>query len=114
MIIEIIWLLAIAPVAFIQNMTFTLVSRSRNSADPDYHRKCAWLSNGTWFICYVLIMKNIWDPIMQGNYFHVFLALIIYTAATAEGSVVMMKRLLKTEKGARRVGARLDKGGEKK
>lgn len=105
---SILWLLAIAPVAFIQNMTFTLVSRSRNSADPKYHRKCAWLSNGTWFVCYVLIMKNIWNPIMQGDFLRVVIALIIYTVATAEGSVVMMKRLLKTEKGKRRVGARLD------
>lgn len=106
---QILWLLAIAPVAFVQNMTFTLVSRSRNSADPSYHRKCAWLSNGTWFVCYVLIMKNIWDPIMNGDFLHVGFALVIYTVATAEGSVVMMKRLLKTEKGKRRVGARLEK-----
>lgn len=104
---QILWLLAIAPVAFIQNMTFTLVSRSRNSADPNYHRKCAWLSNGTWFVCYVLIMKNIWDPIMQGDFFHVMVALGVYTIATAEGSVFMMKKLLKSEKGKRRVGARL-------
>jgi hypothetical protein len=104
---SILWLLAIAPVAFVQNMTFTLVSRSRNSADPDYHRKCAWLSNGTWFICYVLIMKNIWDPIMAGQWLHVGLALAVYTRATAEGSVFMMKKLLKSEKGKRRVGAKL-------
>lgn len=31
----------LACLAFIQNAAFTLVSRSRNSADPDFHRKCA-------------------------------------------------------------------------
>jgi hypothetical protein len=51
-------------------------------------------------------MKNIWDPIMDGNWLHVAAALIVYTAATAEGSVFMMKKLIKSEKGKRRVGAR--------
>ncbi len=103
---DILWLLAIAPVGFVQNVTFSLAGRSRVSADPKYHRKCAWLSNGTWFVCYVLIMKNIWEPIMQGDFIHVAIALFIYTVATAEGSVLGMKYLLKTEKGKRRVGAR--------
>lgn len=103
--IDLLWLLAIAPISFIQNMAFTLVSRSRNGNDPTYHRWCAWASNGVWFLCYTLIMKNIWDPIMRGEFLHVFLAMVIYTVATAEGSVVMMKRLIKKEKGKRRVGA---------
>jgi hypothetical protein len=51
-------------------------------------------------------MKNIWDPIMAGNWLHVAAALIVYTAATAEGSVFMMRKLLKSETGKRRVGAR--------
>jgi hypothetical protein len=72
---------------------------------PDRIYSEHWLSNGTWFVCYVLIMKNIWDPIMQGDFLHVALALIVYTAATAEGSVFMMKKLLRSEKGKRRVGA---------
>jgi len=99
-------------VAFIQNMFFTLVSRSRNSADPGYHRKCAWGSNGVWFICQVLIVKNIWTAIHAGQWWYAIAAGVIYSIFTTEGSVFMMKRLLKTEKGARRVGAQIEKGRE--
>jgi hypothetical protein len=100
-----LWLLALAPVAFIQNMFFTLVSRSRNSQDTDYHRFCAWGSNGVWFICQVMIVKNIWTAIMAGQWWYAIAAGIVYSLATTEGSVLMMKRLIKTEKGKRRVGA---------
>lgn len=100
-----LWLLALAPVAFIQNMMFTLVSRSRNSQDTDYHRFCAWGSNGVWFICQVMIVKNIWGAINEGNWWYAITAGIVYSLATTEGSVLMMKKLIKTEKGKRRVGA---------
>ncbi len=101
---EFLWLLLLAPVAFIQNMFFTLVSRSRNSNDPGYHRYCAWGSNGVWFVCQVLIVKNIWSAIHAGNWWYAIIAGIVYSLATTEGSVLMMKRLIKTEKGKRRVG----------
>jgi len=102
---EYLWLLALAPVAFVQNMFFTLVSRSRNSQDPDYHRYCAWGSNGVWFVCQVMIVKNIWSAIMAGQWWYAILAGIVYSLATTEGSVLMMKKLIKSEKGKRRVGA---------
>ena len=100
-----LWLLALAPVAFIQNMFFTLVSRSRNSQDTDYHRFCAWGSNGVWFVCQVMIVKNIWGAIHAGNWIYAILAGIVYSLATTEGSVLMMKKLIRDEKGKRRVGA---------
>ena len=102
---QLIWLLILAPVAFIQNMFFTLVSRSRNSQDTDYHRFCAWGSNGVWFICQILIVKNIWGAIHAGQWWYAILAGAVYSLATTEGSVLMMKRLIATEKGKRRVGA---------
>lgn len=95
----------LAVVSFVQNMAFTLTSRSRNSADPDYHRYCAWASNGVWFICQVLIVNNIWTAIKDGKWWFVVLAGVVYCAATTEGSVLMMKHLIKNEKGKRRVGA---------
>lgn len=100
-----IWLLALAPVAFVQNMFFTLVSRSRNSQDPDYHRFCAWGSNGVWFVCQVMIVKNIWGAIHAGQWWYAIAAGVVYALATTEGSVLMMKRLIASEKGKRRVGA---------
>ena len=95
-------------VAFVQNMAFTLVSRSRNSGDPDYHRYCAWGSNGIWFLCYMFLMRSIWKDLMAGNMLPVFLVGAAYALATAEGSVLMMKIALRKEKGKRRVGAPVD------
>jgi sulfite exporter TauE/SafE len=100
-----LWLMALAPIAFIQNMFFTLVSRSRNSKDTDYHRYCAWGSNGVWFICQVMIVKNVWAAIHAGNWWYAGLAGLIYSLATTEGSVLMMKKLIRSESGKRRVGA---------
>jgi len=101
----VLMLILLAIVAFIQNMFFTLVSRSRNSQDPNYHRYCAWGSNGVWFICQVMIVKNIWTAIHAGQWWYALAAGIVYSLATTEGSVLMMKRLIKTERGKRRVGA---------
>ena len=102
---NILWLSLLAGASFIQNMMFTLVSRSRNSADTNYHRKCAWGSNGVWFICQIMIVKNVWAAIHQGNWWYAIIAGLVYCIFTTEGSVLMMKRLLKTESGKRKVGA---------
>jgi len=52
----------------------------------------------------ILCMGIQWDMVsLPGVYRQEY-----YTLSTTEGSVFMMKRLLKTEKGARRVGARGD------
>lgn len=101
--IEIILLMV---VAFVQNMAFTWVSRSRNSGDPNYHRYAAYCSNSIWFVTNVLIWKQVWTAIESGNYYYLLAAGIAYTIATSEGSVFMMKKLLKSEKGKRQVGAR--------
>jgi len=108
MLESIIYLSLLGVASFFQNMMFTLVSRSRNSADPSYHRRCAWGSNGIWFICQILIVKNVWTSIHQGNWTYAIIAGVIYSLSTTEGSVLMMKRLLKTEKGIRRVGAKIN------
>ena len=98
-------LLVLGAVAFIQNMFFTWSSRSRNSGDPGYHRKVAWGSNGVWYLCQMLIIKQVWSAIQAGNMALVALAGLVYVIATSEGSVFMMRWLLKREKGDRRVGA---------
>jgi hypothetical protein len=56
-------------------------------------------------MCQVLIVKNIWSAINTGEWWYVVAAGSIYTVFTAEGSVAMMKYLLRSEKGERRVGA---------
>jgi len=95
----------LAVVAFIQNMAFTWSSRSRNSGDPFYHFFVAILSNGIWFICTIFILKNIWVPLTQGESSQIILTGIIYIASTALGSSIMMKILLRSESGKKKVGS---------
>lgn len=97
-------LFALSGVAFGQNMAFTAVSRSRNAGDIIYHRKCAWMSNGVWLLCSMFIWKNLFDAFDKQNYWQLVPLFIVYIASTTEGSVAMMARLIKSEKGARRVG----------
>jgi FtsP/CotA-like multicopper oxidase with cupredoxin domain len=94
-------------VAFVQNMAFTAVSRSRNSADVGYHRRCAWASNGVWFVTQLLIMGTIWPVLTQGTeLWRLVLVGVVYIVATSEGSCFMMARMLKRETGKRAVGAK--------
>lgn len=93
-------------VAFIQNMAFTWVSRSRNSGDPSYHRIAAYCSNGIWFITNIMIWRQVWVALDSGSWLHLVVAGVVYCIATSEGSVLMMKKLLKSETGKRQVGAR--------
>ena len=98
-------LFALSGVAFGQNMAFTAVSRSRNAGDILYHRKCAWMSNGVWLLCSMFIWSHLFAAFENKTYVMLIPLFIIYIASTTEGSVSMMARLLKTEKGKRRVGA---------
>lgn len=92
-------------VAFVQNMTFTAVSRSRNGGDVNHHRRIAYLSNGIWYVTQVLIFGTLWSSLTSGSYWKLALVGTVYIFATAEGSAYMMKKLLKSESGKRRVGA---------
>lgn len=92
-------------VAFVQNMAFTWVSRSRNSGDANYHRWAAICSNGIWFITQLLIINQVWPALVNGEWWRIAVTGAVYVAATTEGSVLMMRILLKTESGKRKVGA---------
>lgn len=99
------YLLLFAAVCFVQNMAFTWSGRSRTSGDPDYHRYAAWASNGVWFFCQMFLYHSIWSQFKEGNIWMVALGGVIYTISTTEGSVYMMRRMIKTETGKRKVGA---------
>ena len=86
-------------------MAFTASSRSRNSGNPKYHFKIAVTSNGIWFICHILVWKQIWDSINTGNYWMLLITGIVYVVCTSAGSSYMMKIMLKKECGNKRVGA---------
>lgn len=98
-------LIILAAVAFAQNMAFTWSSRSRNSGDASYHRYAAYTSNGVYFMCQIFLVKNMWEPLMSGDYLTMLVGGLVYVAATSEGSVAMMSFLLRKESGKRKVGS---------
>jgi hypothetical protein len=76
-------------------MSFTWTSRSRNSGDPQYHRKAAWASNGIWSVGQLFVFGYVTKPVFIDNdIVYGIIGAIIYIFATAEGSVFMMKMLL--------------------
>ena len=86
-------------------MAFTASSRSRNSGDPKYHFKIAITSNGIWFICHILVWKQIWDSLRSGNWLMLALTGIVYVICTSAGSSYAMTIMLKRETGDKMVGA---------
>ena len=97
-------LLGFAACCFIQNMCFTWSSRSRNSGDPNYHRYASLCSNGVYWLCNLPMTLFIIQ--WQHRPLLLLASGVVYTISTAEGSVLMMRILLKKEKGKRVVGAR--------
>lgn len=97
-------LLAVA--AAIQNAAFTAVSRSRNSADVAYHRRCSWASNAVWFTIQVGLFGVLFQALTTGSFLKVFAVGVTYVLSTTEGSCFMMKRMLARETGKRQVGAK--------
>lgn len=118
-----IWYLFIlAPIAFIQNAVFTLVSRSRASADIRRHAKAAVLSNGIYMITQVFVWGGFWSLFNGGSWQNMLAMAAVYTVSTASGSCFMMAANLGrfenvrglswihrhlVEKGKEQVGARL-------
>lgn len=49
--------LAIMLLAYIQNISFTMVSRARNRDSVAYHATCAVFSNGLWFATIGLLVE---------------------------------------------------------
>ena len=50
--------LGLVALAFIQTMSFTLVSRARNRDNTIYHIICSIFSNGVWFVTFGVLVKN--------------------------------------------------------
>lgn len=89
-----------------QNISFTYVSRARNSGSLAYHIKAAFFSNGIWIVSNMVMLGPMLDQLTgkKGAALQV-LAGLIYTAATVSGSVLAHKWALRTEKGKSAVGA---------
>lgn len=92
---EILMLTAIGILGFVQNMAGTWASRSRNQHDVEHHRWAAMASNGIYFLVSVLIWGQLWSSMTSGGFWKILATGIVYTTATSEGSVYMMRFLIK-------------------
>lgn len=93
-------------ILFLQNVSFTIVSRSRNSGSLLRHMAASFVSNGIWFASQIFIFKRMLD-IMTGKE-GVGMAVLtgaFYTVMTMVGSLFAHWLSLKTEKGKGAVGA---------
>ncbi len=80
------WLVLIA-LAFIQNVSFSMVSRSRNRDNMTYHAVCSVFANGIWFLTMrelVLADLTVW-------------LLIPYITGTVAGSIFGAKVSMRIE-----------------
>jgi hypothetical protein len=80
--------LVILGLAFIQNVSFTLVSRSRNRDNLTYHGLCATASNVVWFLTFRELVRADMDWIL----------LVPYTVGTVSGSLFGVKVAMMIEK----------------
>jgi uncharacterized membrane protein YfcA len=88
------WLLVLC-LAFVQNVSFTMVSRSRNRDKTAYHAVCSVFSNGIWF----LTMRELVVADLT-------IALLVpYVTGTVAGSLFGAKVSMRIE---RWIGARAD------
>lgn len=81
-------MLLILVLAFFQNVSFTMVSRSRNRDNMTYHAICSVFSNGLWFATMSLLVAADLT----------FWLAIPYIIGTVSGSILGAKVSMKIEK----------------
>ena len=81
----------IAGIAFAQNTSFSMVSRSRNRSNMTYHAVCSVFSNGLWLLTFGLLGTEL---IINSNY----IMAIPYIIGTVAGSIFGAKVSMKIEK----------------
>jgi hypothetical protein len=95
-----LWLMIVlAPVAFVQNAVFTLVSRSRAAANLPRHFKAALASNGVWLVTSLFVWRGFWPLFYDAQWWPFVVMGCIYTLSTAAGSTCMMAANLGRFKG---------------
>jgi len=79
------WLILL--LSFIQNISFTMVSRSRNRDSMSYHAICSVFSNGLWFLTmHQLVVADL-----------TYWLLLPYVTGTVAGSLTGAKISMKIE-----------------
>ena len=90
-------LVPLAAFLFLQNVSFTFVSRGRNSGSLAYHLVAAVFSNGLYVVNLLFSIKLLTDPETIGALF-----VAVYTLATLSGSVFAHWLALRVERGKAR------------
>jgi len=80
--------LTLMVLCFAQNVSFTMVSRSRNRDNMTYHAVCSVFSNGLWFLTFQQIIKT------ELTYW----LMVPYIIGTVSGSIFGAKVSMKIEK----------------
>jgi len=95
-----------AAVLLIQNASFTMVSRARNSGSLSYHAVASVFSNGVWFASQFFVISSIIDVVKAADLLLGAGYAVFYTVFTVIGSLsahyVLMHHV---ETGKRKVGA---------
>ena len=100
-------LLLWAILLFIQNFSFTMVSRARNSGSLTYHAIAAVFSNGIWFASQFILVDSVVGIIKEANWKYAIFVGVFYTTFTIAGSLTSHIVLMKwVEKGSRKVGSK--------
>ena len=90
----------------VQNASFTMVSRARNSGSDWYHGIASVFSNGIWFAAFYITFDYLSRVRESGSVMAGVFIAVVYITATVTGSVTMGKFLRRfVEKGNRKVGA---------
>lgn len=99
------WLLW-AVVLFFQNISFTYVSRARNSGSLLRHVKAALFSNGIWIFSNMIMLGPLFAYLTGAHGLAAQAATgALYTVSTVSGGIFAHFWALKTEKGKSAVGA---------
>ena len=81
-------ILTVLSLAYIQNISFSMVSRSRNRDNMTYHAICSVFSNGIWFLTmHQLVVADL-----------SLILLLPYVVGTVAGSITGAKVSMKIEK----------------
>lgn len=75
-------ILTILALAFLQNISFSIVSRSRNRSNLTYHPVASVFSNGVWFLTFRELVLTQMDWVL----------FIPYTIGTVAGSFYWVRR----------------------
>ena len=81
------WILVLI-LAFVQNISFTMVSRSRNRSNMYYHAICSVFSNGLWFLTMHQLVVTDLSYWLAGP----------YIVGTVSGSILGAKVSMRIEK----------------